>query len=85
MWTAPFRGGVAPLLRAIRIQRLEGSRFIRGAELWALNGLKLGSDVSRPGRLVCRELLDWELMGTDELGDMASLCCEAKTVAARMT
>jgi hypothetical protein len=55
------------------------------AELWALNGVELGSDVSRAERLVCRELLDWELMGTDGLGDMASLCCQAKTVAARMT
>jgi hypothetical protein len=54
-------------------------------ELWALNGLELGSDVSRPERLVSRERLDWELMGTDELEDMASLFCQAKTVAARMT
>jgi hypothetical protein len=55
------------------------------AELWALNGLELGSDVSQSERLVCRELLDWEWMGTDELGDMASLWYQAKTVVARMT
>ena len=45
----------------------------------------MGSDVSQTERLVCRELLAWAWMGTDELGDMANLFCQAKALAARMT
>jgi hypothetical protein len=71
--------------RAVQIQRLEGSRFVRAAVLWELNRFELLVTPMDSEVVVSGEFLSWVFMAADELGYGAGRCCQTKYAAVRVT